>query len=284
MNKKFTQSILWIFIVSITLLSSCKKENKEAAVPETSCFPDIAFTSIDDDLTLGRQVDSQIVATPSEFPILSKTQFPKAYEHLNRITNNIKKSGKVGNADKLVWEIKIIHKDDVLNAFCTPGGYIYVYTGIIKYLDTEDDFAGVMGHEIAHADLRHSAKGMIQEYGLQSLLAIIAGQGEPGLLAQIASGLAGLSSLKYSRCHETQADENSVSYLSNTNYKCNGAASFFEKIVEAGGSGTPVFMSTHPDPGNRVANINAKAVKLGCNTSTAFPDAQYQDFKNSLPR
>ncbi len=268
-------------LVLLAFVLSCSKKNENAAVPTTSCFPDITFSSISDDLILGRQIDSQIVATPSEYPILPRAQYPVAYSHLERITNNIKNSGKIGNKDKLSWEVKIIHNDSVLNAFCTPGGYIYVYTGIIKYLDNEDDFAGVMGHEIAHADLRHSAKTMTQQYGISMLMNIVLGKASQGQLAQI---VAGLSSLKYSRCHETQADENSVGYLSATSYKCNGAASFFEKISAAGGSRTPEFMSTHPNPDNRVANINAKAKELGCNTTLPNPISQYTEFKNSLPK
>ena len=48
--------------------------------------------------------------------------------------------------------VRIIDNDETLNAFCLPGGFIYVYTGLIKYLDSEDHLAGVLGHEIAHAD------------------------------------------------------------------------------------------------------------------------------------
>ena len=260
---------------------SCSPKNENAATPDTSCFGDITLSSIEDDLILGRKIDSQIVASPKEFPILSKEKFSAAYYHLERITNIIKNSGKVANVDKLSWEVKIIHDDSTLNAFCTPGGYIYVYTGIIKYLDNEDDFAGVMGHEIAHADLRHSSKAMTRQYGLAVIMDIILGKNSQSMLATIA---ANLSTLKNSRCHETQADENSVGYLKPTQYKCNGAASFFEKISAAGGSGQPEFLSTHPDPGSRVISINAKATAEGCNTTKPYVDAQYTAFKNSLPK
>ena len=54
----------------------------------------------------------------------------------------------------------------MLNAFCTPGGYIYVYTGLIKYLDNEAQLAGVLGHEIAHADLRHVTDQLTEQYGV----------------------------------------------------------------------------------------------------------------------
>lgn len=278
MNHRIYQTTVAFCLITFSVFISCKK--KEDA-PDTRCYTDIALTSFAEDLELGRRIDSQIVNTPAEFKILPRNQFPVAYGHLERITNSIKNSGKIVNKDKLSWDVKIIHNDTTLNAFCTPGGYIYVYTGIIKYLDTEDDFAGVMGHEIAHADLRHSAKAMTRQYGIDLILSIVLGKNANSQLAQIASGL---SSLSYSRCHETQADENSVEYLSGTSYKCNGAASFFQKIVDGGGTSQPQFLSTHPDPGNRVAKINAKATTDGCNTTTPFSGAQYQEFKNSLPR
>ncbi len=282
MNHRIYKITLAFCLLTFSIFLSCKKKVDDgAATPDTSCYSDIALTSFADDLELGRRIDSQIVYTPAEFKILPKEQFLVAYGHLERITNLIKNSGKIANKDKLSWEVKIIHNDSTLNAFCTPGGYIYVYSGIIKYLDNEDDFAGVLGHEIAHADLRHSAKAMTRQYGLDLLISIVLGKNANSQLAQIASGL---SSLSYSRCHETQADENSVGYLSGTSYKCNGAASFFQKIVDGGGPKQPQFLSTHPDPGNRVAKINARAVTLGCQTTIPYSDAKYQAFKNSLPK
>ncbi|HEX8548665.1 MAG TPA: M48 family metalloprotease [Cytophagaceae bacterium] len=269
-----TQVIILVLALSI----SCgKKKDSENGAPDCETI-NINLFSLEQDKTLGAQVDSQIVAQYQD-TILDPAKYPKAYGHLQRITDNILKGGKVKHKDDFVWQVRIINQD-VLNAFCTPGGYIYVYTGIIKYLEHEDDLAGVMGHEIAHADLRHSTKSMTREYGLQTLFDILLGK-DKGQLVRIASGLKGL---QYSRCHESEADDFSVQYLQATPYRCNGAASFFEKIVASGGSRQPVFLSTHPDPGDRVKNINSRATSLGCKTAGNTSDAQYQDFKNSLPQ
>ena len=75
---------------------------------------------------------------------------------------------------------RLIDDDKTLNAFCTPGGFIYVYTGLIKFLDSEDQLAGVMGHEIAHAALRHSTRQMTKVYGVQTLLQVATGRADPG--------------------------------------------------------------------------------------------------------
>jgi len=82
------------------------------------------------------------------------------YNFINTFTKTNK------HKDDFAWQVKIIDDPETLNAFATPGGYIYVYTGLIKFLDTEDQLAGVMGHEIAHADLRHSTRQMTSSYGV----------------------------------------------------------------------------------------------------------------------
>ena len=237
---------------------------------------------VEDDVTLGLQVVEQIEANPDEYPLLDETEYADAYAYLNAMKNTILQSDGVEYEDIFAYELKIIHRDDVLNAFATPGGYIYVYTGLIKYLDKADDLAGVMGHEIAHADRRHSVNQMIKNVGVQTLISIVAGESSSSTIAQVVSGIIGL---KFSRTDEAEADEYSVLYLSDTDYACNGTATFFEKIEAEGGAGVPEFLSTHPDPANRVEDINAKAAEEQCDTTpiteTTFT---YADFKNSLPQ
>ena len=271
-------SIVSCAIIILSVLSTCKKNDPS---PDTNCT-DINLFSLSQDRQLGAQFDIQILTNDTlkaQYPLLDSVQYAAAYGHLKRITNNILNSGKVVYKDEFAWKVRIIRDDNTLNAFCTPGGYIYVFTGIIKYLDNEDDLAGVMGHEIGHADQRHSTDALVKQQTAGVVLQLLSG-GNPGLITKI---LTNLTFLQYSRCHEKESDEASVTYLSGTGYRCNGAARFFEKIQAEGGTRTPEFLSTHPDPGNRVEAINNKAKSLNCNISTNNPAGQYQEFKNSLP-
>jgi len=218
------------------------------------------FFSIEQDIELGRQVSQEINSNPSEYPILREQGNEEVYRYVRRLTDQILNSGKVKYRNEFAWEVKIIDDPETLNAFATPGGYIYVYTGLIKFLDSEDELAGVMGHEIAHADQRHSTEQMTKAYGLQMLLSTVTGQSDPGTIQQIALGLA---SLNFSRSHESEADEYSVIYLCGTSYNAAGAAGFFRKMEDGGGR-PPQFLSTHPDPGNRVEAIDNKAQEMGC--------------------
>jgi predicted Zn-dependent protease len=197
--------------------------------------------------------------------------------------NDILASDEVAYREEFAWEVKIIQNDDVLNAFATPGGYIYVYTGLIKYLDNEDDLAGVLGHEIAHADLRHTSRQLQRQYGISILLSVALGQ-DAGTLEQIVAQIAGgLAGLRFSREFEEEADSRSVDYLADTDYACNSAASFFQKLLQEGESNNPPeFLSTHPSPDNRVADINAKAQEINCDTTPLDP-ASFDSFKASLP-
>src|SRR4051812_6891061 len=118
--------IFYLFTL-VVFLSACDKDGS------------INVFSLEDDKKLGDQVSQQIAADPTTYPLLPETGRnglnEKAYQHLRRITSTILNSGQVEHQKDFVWQTKIVVNDTVQNAFCTPGGYIYVYTGLIKYLD-----------------------------------------------------------------------------------------------------------------------------------------------------
>jgi predicted Zn-dependent protease len=263
---------LLFITASVLLIVSCgaSKEGKKDKLPSGG----FNLFTIQQDIALGAQVAHQLDSLSSEYPVLDSASNVAAYAFLYNLRDRVLATGKVKYAKEFKWQLRIIKDDSTLNAFCTPGGYIYVYTGIIKYLDTEDELAGVMGHEMAHADLRHSTRQMTKS-GLLSVL-VEAALGSREALKQVTSGLVGL---KFSRAHETEADQMSVHYLCGTEYDADGGAGFFEKIEAAGGSGTPEFMSTHPSPSNRVENYHKCATDEGCAPGRDNTQ-RYADFKN----
>ena len=144
----------------------------------------------------------------------------------------------------------------------------------------EEQLAGVLGHEIAHADLRHSSRQIQSQYGISILINVLLGK-DPGTLVKIAQGL---TTLKFSRAHESEADKYSVIYLCPTIYNADGAAGFFEKMTSSGStSSQPTFLSTHPNPANRVIEIRKKRKELACGKKPVNK-SQYRQLKNSLPK
>lgn len=238
------------------------------------------------DVELGKMSAQSLAEDPEEYPILPESQYPEAYRHLRRIVGGVIGSPEIQYRDVFAYDqMKIIDRDDVLNAFCTPGGYIYVYTGLIKYLDQEDHLAGVLGHEIAHAEKRHGSTRLQKEFGVKALsgflLLTLPISSSDYINASILKELMGLS---YSRDQEAQADEYSVRYLSTSDYACDGTAGFFIKLREAGDDvGIPEILSDHPDTGSRVSAIEREAKRLGCSTKPADP-SRWKAFQQSLPQ
>lgn len=234
--------------------------------------------TIDQDRQLGAQVASEIDGDPQKYPILDSASNREVYAYIYKIRNAILNSGKLENRDEFSWRIRIVRDDKTPNAFCTPGGYIYVYTGILKFLDNEAQLAGVLGHEIGHADLRHSTRQMTKLYGVDVLLQILAGDRK--LLSQVTQAVIGL---KFSRQHESEADAASVRYLCPTSYKADGGAEFFEKMQQAGSGGNPPeFLSTHPNPANRIEHFRAVKAELGCKGNNDYA-SEYKRIVAKLP-
>jgi predicted Zn-dependent protease len=238
-----------------------------------------------DDVELGKMSAQSLAEDPDEYPILSESEYPEAYEHLRRVVGGIIDSPEIKYRDVFAYsQMKIINRDDVLNAFCTPGGYIYVYSGLIKYLDHEDHLAGVLGHEIAHAEMRHGSLRLQKEYGVKALtgflLLTVPISASDLINAKILKDLLGLS---YSRDQEAQADEYSVKYLSTSDYACDGTAGFFTKLKETGDDvRIPEILSDHPSSGSRIQEIQREAKRLGCSTETA-DITKWKAFQASLP-
>lgn len=255
----------------------------------------INIFSDSDDAALGEQVAAEIEANPSEYPIYTADPSVKSYIK-SRIFDHIIASGKVAKKNVYNYELEIIAQHDILNAFALPGGKIYLYTGLLKYLDSEAALAGVVGHEIAHAEKRHSTQRMTKQYGVSVLLSLLLGQ-NPSQIAEIAANLfVGFALLANSRSDEDQSDEFSFYYLQDTRYYAGGVKFFFEKLVAdslASASADPsleTYLSTHPEPAQRIANTNGRlttagiAVRSYTDTGEGIYRNEYNiNIKNKLP-
>lgn len=244
----------------------------------TSKDGDINLFSIEEDIAMGKQFDDQILSDPNTYTVLQREEHPELYAKLDTMVARILASPAVLHREEFDWQLRVLQEDSVLNAFCTPGGFIYVYTGLIRFLDSEDQLAGVIGHEIAHADMRHSSEQLSKQYGLRLLIELIIG--ESSLLGSVAGNLVELA---FSRSDESEADRMSVRYLYPTGYDARGAGHFFEKMKAKGEDlGPLVFLSTHPDPGNRLQQIREEWERLGAREGVR-DSIGYEELKALLP-
>lgn len=214
--------------------------------------------SIADDADLGKQIDQEIKANPKEYPPLNND---RVRDYLQSMVNAIVASPKVKYRGTFPYTVTMINDDKTVNAFATPGGYIYVYTGLLRFCDNEATVAGVLAHEIAHAEQRHGTEHMTQAMGMSALLAIVSSQNKnnSAIVDIAASSATLLATLANSRSDELEADTKGFGYLQSTQWWPGGIKMFFERILQEQGRGTSVFeewLSTHPAPEDRLKNIN----------------------------
>ncbi len=160
------------------------------------------------------------------------------------------------------WEVSVLQSPEV-NAFCLPGGKMAVYTGLIPVAQNADALAIVMGHEISHALLRHGAERMAQQHLAQiGTLAtgMAAGDMDPQkqrlVMGAFGAGAQFGVLLPFSRKDESEADEIGLMLAAAACFDPHAAIPLWERMEQqGGGQRPPEFMSTHPNPGNRIQRL-----------------------------
>jgi predicted Zn-dependent protease len=168
---------------------------------------------------------------------------------------------KVGQRPGLPWHFAVVDVAAV-NAFALPGGYIYITRGILPFLDNEAQLAGVIGHEIGHVNARHAAEQYSRSVGGNLALATL-GVFVPATrqFGNAAGAAMGVLFLKYSRDDEIQADELGVQYAAEAGWDPRGVPEMLTtlgRLDEASDrNGIPNWLSTHPQPADRVERVEA---------------------------
>lgn len=189
-------------------------------------------------------------------------------QQVERVASKIKKAvidyltkkDKLDRIEGFKWEVNTVD-DETVNAWCMPGGLIVVYTGILKLVDSDDELAVVMGHEIAHAIARHGnermSQGMLAQ-GIGGTFSVFMGSNPTAgqqLFMQVYGLGAGLGMLKYSRKHESESDKIGLVFSTIAGYDPKKAISFWTKMSQNGGAAVPELLSTHPSDEKRIKDL-----------------------------
>jgi predicted Zn-dependent protease len=177
-----------------------------------------------------------------------------------RIADAVEEYMKIQGYEKqlegFAWEFHLI-EDDIVNAWCMPGGKVAFYTGILPICQDETGVAVVMGHEVAHAIANHGRERMSNGLLLNGLLGgAQAAMGQNPTLTQSiflqAFGAGGqLGMLKFSRRHELEADQLGLNFMAMAGYDPREAPGFWDRMSEGRNGAPPEFLSTHPGPNRR---------------------------------
>jgi predicted Zn-dependent protease len=159
------------------------------------------------------------------------------------------------------WEYSVLESDQ-MNAFCLPGGKIAFYEGIMPVCQDDNGVAVVMSHEIAHAIASHGNERMSQALAvnLGGVALSEALSTQPKMTQDLALAAFGIGSqvgvmLPYSRLHESEADELGLYFMAMAGYDPRQAPEFWQRMLDQGGERPPEFLSTHPDPENRIKEL-----------------------------
>jgi predicted Zn-dependent protease len=210
-----------------------------------------ALISDEQENQLGAQVKQELDKQGTKY-----VQDPVVVQYVQGVA---KKIFVFANKDRpgVDWKVYVIDDQKQVNAFATPGGNLFVYTGLLLAADNEAELAGVWGHEAGHVVARHSARQMVDAMGMDTVMGIALGQ-NPNQLAQLAATLAAKGTLlSYSREDEAAADEYGARYASAAGYDPHGLITFFQKLQKMEGE-VPAFsqyLSDHPLTADRITHL-----------------------------
>jgi len=236
---------LSLLISSLLFLNGCVTN------PETG-RKSFLLISEGEEMQLGEQAYQQVLA---------KNQLSKRKDW-NEILQRVgKRISQVANKTNFNWEFKLIESPEK-NAFCLPGGKVAVYTGIMPILKNEAGMAAVLGHEVAHATLRHGGQRLTANLGTQ-LGVLVLGQiltGKDNSNRQLILAALGIGAqvgviLPFSRSNEEEADEIGLRYMARAGYDPHEAPLLWERFGASEKGGPPAFLSTHPSSKSRQEDL-----------------------------
>lgn len=208
--------------------------------------------STEQEVELGRQVSAEV---EKEEKLLADQDI-QAYvrgigERLARVSTRL----------DVQYTFKVIDAPDTVNAFALPGGFMYIYTGLMKICDNEAELASVMAHEMGHVAAHHHGESMTRQYGVELIRQVLLGQ-QPNAMVQLVADMLGTAgAMRFSRANEREADQLGMEFLFRAGYKPEAMVSFMYKLLEeerqrGGNVWLPIF-SSHPPTEARLADLQA---------------------------
>ena len=246
-----------LFLIIVTFfLAAC------STVPLTgrrqlSLIPDAQINSLSFQNYQQVLKESKVVTGTEESRLVKSVGENIAYA----VEQYMREQGMQDEIDGFQWEFNLL-AEDIVNAWCMPGGKVAFYSGIMPICQDEQGVAVVMSHEIAHAIAEHGSERMSQQLTAQlggAALSVALSQ-KPQQTQQLANTAFGLGAqygvlLPFSRTHESEADELGLYFMAMAGYNTEAAVPFWQRMAAQGGGSPPEFLSTHPTPETRIRNI-----------------------------
>ena len=220
----------------------------------------LALPTTDEEIRMGLQSAPQMVR---EFG--GESRDPRAQALVAKVGRRLI-DGTAVKATPYQFQFHLLADDSTINAFALPGGQIFITQALFSRLKSEDQLAGVLGHEIGHVVGRHSNQQMAKSgliSGIAQGVGVLLSDGHSNGGMQAAQMLGNVINMKYGRADENEADTLGVRFLVEAGYDPEALIGVMQILKDSAGSGgQPEILSTHPDPGNRMESIRAEIERL----------------------
>lgn len=255
MQRGGSSSLKLLLAAGIVIFSLVKYFSSSEVNEVTGEKQYISLTK-DQEIALGLNSAPQMA---QEFGGLS--QNAQAQQLVKQVGEKIVKSSDAGKT-QYPFQFYVLADQRTVNAFALPGGPIFITEALLGRLKSEDQLAGVLGHEVGHVIARHSAEQMSKQQltqGIAGAAGVAAGDMNSAYYAQV---VANMVNMKYGREDELESDDLGVRFMLQAGYDPTALIGVMDILEEAsGGSNVPEFQSTHPSPANRRAKIQAAIEK-----------------------
>jgi beta-barrel assembly-enhancing protease len=153
------KQVLPLLTAALALLTACNQ------TPDKIISVNPNELTVEDEAKIGEAFQLAITADTDAFPILDEVAFPEAYQYVTTLFGTMLNTAQVQRRQDFNWSVHILHDDGVRTAFFLPGGHFYIYTGLLKFLDSESELLGVIGHELYYVDSDLLVERFRQEFG-----------------------------------------------------------------------------------------------------------------------
>ncbi len=229
-----------------------------------------------EEVTLGQQMSVEVA---KQYPIYNNAAVTA---YVQAVGDKIVQSS---DRKDIAYHFAIISKNQ-MNAFSLPGGYVYVYTELMKAAADEAEFASVVAHEVAHVAARHSTERLTQVYGYEFIAGLVLGR-DPNATARVISDLAATGGfLKYGRDNEFEADLLGARYMHAAGYDKQAVVSFLERLKAletSAPSKVETWLMTHPPTSDRLAKVKTQVAGFTPLANPIRNAAAYAQIKAQLP-
>jgi predicted Zn-dependent protease len=246
--------LIAVVIVVFTLITYFSSSSFNEVTEETQY---ISITE-EQEIALGLQAAPEMI---NEFGGLDPSS--EAQTFVDEVGRQLVEQSAAANTP-YQYEFHLLADDQVINAFALPGGQVFITAALYDRLETEGQLAGVLAHEIAHVVGRHGAEHIAKAQLTEGLTgAAVVAVYDPEnpnsqYAAQMAQVVGQLITLRYGREDELESDRLGVRFMAEAGYDPTALIGVMEILAEASsGNQQPEFFSTHPDPGNRIGQIEA---------------------------